>query len=330
MRCFAWAVPVLLGLWFAAATVAAIRLAVSFFRVRAIRRAARPLAGAGRDVWVCDDLSVPIVAGIVAPAVVIPTAIANELTPANLQRIVAHERAHIRRYDPLCNLIARAIEALLILNPWVYLAGRQLCLEREAACDDWVVESVGSPGEYAACLASLAQSVRSRNTPLLTPTAFHSRRALIERIKRLGSSEPRRLTINTFAIGGAIMLFLIATIALQALSPALALTPATPGVPGTPVVAAACAHPNAEATVTDPEPPILPHGLKVSGTVEVSVTIAPNGHVVKTSVVKSSGNTTADNAVVAAARKSKYSPKIVNCTPVEGGYIFQAKFQPAP
>jgi TonB family protein len=326
----ALAVPVLLGLWFAAATVAAIRLAVSFFRVRAIRRAARPLAGAGRDVWVCDDLSVPIVAGIVAPAVVIPTAIANELTPANLQRIVAHERAHIRRYDPLCNLIARAIEALLILNPWVYLAGRQLCLEREAACDDWVVESVGSPGEYAACLASLAQSVRSRNTPLLTPTAFHSRRALIERIKRLGSSEPRRLTINTFAIGGAIMLFLIATIALQALSPALALTPATPGVPGTPVVAAACAHPNAEATVTDPEPPILPHGLKVSGTVEVSVTIAPNGHVVKTSVVKSSGNTTADNAVVAAARKSKYSPKIVNCTPVEGGYIFQAKFQPAP
>jgi len=212
----------------------------------------------------------------------------------------------------------------------VYLAGRQLCLEREAACDDWVVESVGSPGEYATCLASLAQSVRSRNAPLLTPTAFHSRRALIERIKRLGSSEPRRLTINSFAIGGAIMLFLIATIALQALSPALALTPLTPGVPGAPIVAASCAHPNVEATVTDPEPPTLPHGLNVSGTVEVSVTIAPDGRVVKTSIVKSSGNTTADNAVVTAARKSKYSPKVVNCEPVEGGYIFRADFKPGP
>ena len=298
--------------------------------MQAIRRAARPLAAGGQNVFVCDDLSVPVVAGVIAPAIVIPTAIANDLTPADLQRIVAHERAHIRRYDPLCNLVQRAIEALLILNPWVYLAGRQLCLEREAACDDWVVASVGSPSEYAECLASLAQSVRSRNAPLLTPTAFHSRRALIERIKRLGSSEPRHLTINSFAIGGAVMLFLIATIALQALSPALALTPATPGVPGTPVIAATCAHPNVDATVTDPEAPILPHGLKVSGSVEVSVTIAPDGHVVKTSLLKSSGIKTADTAVVEAALKSKYSPKIVNCSPVEGGYIFQADFKPAP
>ncbi|MGC1986414.1 MAG: M56 family metallopeptidase [Candidatus Cybelea sp.] len=327
---FAWVLPFVVGLWCAAAAIASIRLVVSFFRVQAIRRAARPLAGAARDVFVCDDLSVPIVAGLVAPAIVIPAAIANDLTPADLQRIVAHERAHIRRYDPLCNLIQRTIEALLILNPWVYLAGRSLCLEREAACDDWVVESVGSPGEYAACLASLAQSVRSRNAPLLTPTAFHSRRALLDRIERLGSSEPRRLTINSFAIGGAIMLFLIATIALQALSPALALTPPAPGVPGTPIVAASCAHPNVEATVTDPQPPILPHGLNVSGTTEVSVTIAPDGRVVKTSVVKSSGNTTADNAVVAAARKSKYSPKVVNCAPVQGDYVFRADFKPGP
>ncbi|HEY1883763.1 MAG TPA: M56 family metallopeptidase [Candidatus Cybelea sp.] len=324
---FSWAAPVLLGFWFAAAVLALIRLAVSFFRVYAIRRALRPLAGAGRDVWVCDDLSVPIVAGILSPAIVIPSAIANELTPANLQRIVAHERAHIRRYDPLCNLIARAVEALLILNPWVYLAGRNLCLEREAACDDWVVESVGSPGEYAACLALLAQSVRSRNAPLLTPTAFHSRRTLIERIERLGSNEPRRLTINSFAIGGAVMLFLIATIVLQALSPALALTPA---VPKRLVVAATCAHPVVEASATDPAPPMLPHGLAVSGTTEVLVTLAPDGHVLKTSVVKSSGNKTADTAVLEAARKSKYSPEIADCAPVEGAYLFRADFKPSP
>lgn len=326
----AWALPTVVWLWCVAAAIALIRLAVSFFRVRAIRRAARPLDGVECDVLVCDDLRVPIVAGIVVPAIVIPTAIANDLTPANLRQIIAHERAHVRRYDPLSNLIGRTIEAVLVLNPWVYLAGRNLRLEREAACDDWVVESIGSPGEYAACLASLAQSVRSRDAALLTPTAFHSRHALVERIQRLGSSEPRRLTINSFAIGGAIMLFLIATIALQALSPALALTAATPGVPGTPLMAATCAHPNAEATVTDPEPPMLPHGLKVSGNAEVSVTIAPDGHVLKTSLLKSSGNTTADNAVVGASRKSKYSPKIVNCTPVEGSYIFQADFKPGP
>ncbi|HEX4013177.1 MAG TPA: M56 family metallopeptidase, partial [Candidatus Cybelea sp.] len=209
-------VPIIFGLWCAAAAIALTRLVVSFVRVHRIRQVARPLADRVPGVFTCDGLAVPIVAGIVAPAIVIPSAIAASLTPADLRRIVAHERAHIRRHDPLGNLLARTIEALLILNPWVYFTGRNLCLEREAACDDWVVESAGSAREYAACLASLAQSACSRSAPLLTPPAFHSRRTLIERIERLGSSEPRRLTINAFIIGGTIMLFLIATIALQA------------------------------------------------------------------------------------------------------------------
>jgi TonB family protein len=126
------------------------------------------------------------------------------------------------------------------------------------------------------------------------------------------------------------MLFIIATIALQALSPALALTPPAPAAATAPVLAATCAHPDVEATVTDPEPPMLPHGLKVSGSAVVSVTLAPNGRVLKTSVVKSSGNQTADNAVLEAARKSKYSPKIAACAPVEGAYLFRADFKPSP
>jgi D-alanyl-D-alanine endopeptidase (penicillin-binding protein 7) len=251
--------------------------------------------------------------------------------PADLQRIVAHERAHIRRYDPLGNLLARTIEALLILNPWVYFTGRNLCLEREAACDDWVVESAGSAREYAACLASLAQSVCPRQSFLLTPAAFHSRRTLIERIERLGSSEPRRLTINAFIIGGTIMLFLIATIALQALSPAVGLSSSNaPSLPANALLAAACAHPNAEASVRNPEPPMLPHGLKASGSVDVSVTISPSGRVTHTSIVKSSGNATIDDAVAEAARKSTYTPKMVNCLPVQGGYVFHADFEPRP
>ncbi|HEY1883621.1 MAG TPA: energy transducer TonB, partial [Candidatus Cybelea sp.] len=96
------------------------------------------------------------------------------------------------------------------------------------------------------------------------------------------------------------------------------------------LASAACTHPNVEASVTDPQPPVLPHGLKASGTVEVSVTIAPNGTVTRTSVVKSSGSATIDDSVVAAARKSKYSPKVANCAPVEGSYIFRADFTPRP
>lgn len=129
------------------------------------------------------------------------------------------------------------------------------------------------------------------------------------------------------------MLFIITALALGTLTPALALAP-SPGSAGVPApstfVAAACADPNVDASVTNPAMPKIPHGLKAHGTTDVAVTIGPNGHVLRTSVLHSSGNATIDNAVVEAAAKSTYTPKVVNCAPVQGSYIFQAKVAPGP
>ncbi|HEY2475309.1 MAG TPA: M56 family metallopeptidase [Candidatus Cybelea sp.] len=324
--------PSIVALWLAGVCVAVARLAISFARIERIRRRARPLAGAEPDTFVSDDLTVPIVAGIVKPAIVIPVRIANELAVADLRRIVEHERAHIRRHDPICNLVQRLVEAALFFNPWVHFAGRNACLERETACDDWVVEKVGGADDYAACLALLARSARAGTAPLLTPSAFRSRRALIARLERLASRRPRHLTVNSYALGGAVMLFLITTLTLQAFSPALALGPTgqSSALLGASAVAATCANPVAEATVTNAVAPELPHGLKVSGSAEVVVMIAANGHVMSTSVIKSSGNAAVDNVVVQATRKSTYSPEIVNCKPAQGGYIFRADFAPSP
>ncbi len=80
----------------------------------------------------------------------------------------------------------------------------------------------------------------------------------------------------------------------------------------------------------NPTMPELPHGFKASGTVIVAVTISPSGHATSAKVQRSSGNATIDNAVVAAARSSTYSPKLVNCAPVEGHYLFRADFKPKP
>jgi TonB family protein len=293
------------------------------------------LGGVDRGVFTSDEISVPIVAGFFDPVVVIPNALIAELAPTDLQRIIEHERAHIRRKDPLSNLVQRLIEAGLFFNPWVRFAGACVCAERETACDDWVVEKIGDPGEYAACLATLAHAARPSRVPLLTPSAFQSRHSLVSRIERLSSTKPRRLTINTFALGVTIVIFIITTLALQALSPALALTPTShAGAQGLPAaasrVAAACAQPNSEAHVVTAAAPEPPHGLKLQGTVNVVVTIAPSGHVTSASVVHSSGNAAIDGAVVDAARRSTYSPKIVNCTPVQGRYVFHAEFEPAP
>jgi TonB family protein len=78
-----------------------------------------------------------------------------------------------------------------------------------------------------------------------------------------------------------------------------------------------------------PVMPDVPHGLKMHATVEVGVTVAPNGKVTRASIVHSSGNETIDRAVVEAAMHSTYSPKLVNCTPVQGSYLFRADFAPS-
>src|SRR5581483_7552447 len=96
------------------------------------------------------------------------------------------------------------------------------------------------------------------------------------------------------------------------------------------LLAATCAHPNVDAKIVTAQPPMLPHGLKATGKVNVLVTIAPNGHVTGTKVTHSSGNASIDDAVADAARKSTYSPKVAGCEPVEGQYVFQAQFAPSP
>ncbi|MFZ0033087.1 MAG: M56 family metallopeptidase [Candidatus Cybelea sp.] len=328
---FARAAALILVAWLVGVAINLARLVVSFVRVERIRRNARPLAGSDPDVFVSDDVAVPIVAGIVAPAIVIPAVLRSELTPPDLARIVDHERAHIRRGDPLLNLIQRAIEALLFFNPWVRIAGKRLSEEREAACDDWVVEKNGNADRYAACLAALAQARYVGKPPLLTPSAFRSRHSLVSRIERLGSSGARGLNVNRYAFGGIIVIFIVTTLVLQIFAPALALSAdaqssfASP--PGA-ALAAACANPNVEAAVTNPARPVMPHGLHVSGKVEVAVTIDPTGQAVAAKFIHSSGYPAMDRAVVDAALKSTYSPKIVNCAPVQGAYLFRADFAP--
>jgi bla regulator protein blaR1 len=323
----------ILAAWLIGVGVNLVRLGGSFVRVHRIRRGATRLAGADPDVFVSECVVVPIVAGILQPVIVIPKSLPSELTAMDLKRIILHERAHIYRNDPLLNFIQRLIEAWLFFNPWVQFAGRQLSREREAACDDWVVEKVGSPDEYAACLAALAQNARAGHAPLLTPSAFGSRHALVSRIERLSSNEPPRLSVNFFALGGTIVIFIVTTLALQALSPAQALLPAaqsvTQGAPAVAsAVAAACANPNADASVVTAAEPAFPQGLKLRGTADVLVTIAPSGRVIHTTVLHSTGDSTLDNAVVVAARQSTYSPKQVSCNPVQGRYIFHVEFKP--
>ncbi|MGA8840791.1 MAG: energy transducer TonB, partial [Candidatus Aquilonibacter sp.] len=105
-------------------------------------------------------------------------------------------------------------------------------------------------------------------------------------------------------------------------------TNATPG----PTEKPACANPNQEATVTNPMSPDYPDSARDLGlgpvTVLVVVTIGPTGSLVDAKIQQSSNNSAIDQAAIRAARQSQYAPKLVNCAPTSGSYIFRAEFNP--
>ena len=105
----------------------------------------------------CTRNSVPVVVGILRPMILLPSALATGFDPSQLEALLTHELAHIRRFDPLVNLLQRLIEVLLFFHPAVWYVSRRVSAERENACDDLVL-SAGWPAlRYAQALLQMAE-----------------------------------------------------------------------------------------------------------------------------------------------------------------------------
>jgi beta-lactamase regulating signal transducer with metallopeptidase domain len=70
--------------------------------------------------------------------VALPSALLRDLDRSNLERVLAHELAHVRRYDDWGNLLQQVVRAVWFMNPIVHIACRRLDVDREIACDDLV------------------------------------------------------------------------------------------------------------------------------------------------------------------------------------------------
>ena len=88
------------------------------------------------NVWLSDDIGSPFILGIFKPRIYLPS---NMEDPA---LVLAHERAHLRRKDPVWKLLAYLILALHWFNPLVQLAFRLFCRDLEMACDERVVKNM--------------------------------------------------------------------------------------------------------------------------------------------------------------------------------------------
>lgn len=111
--------------------------------------------------------AVPVVLGHFRPLILLPIGLLAGLPPAQMEAVLVHELAHIRRHDYLMNLLERFAEGLLFYHPAVWWFSAVMRNEQEKCCDDVVVSFTGQAHEYALALVALEQSrFRGRQTAI--------------------------------------------------------------------------------------------------------------------------------------------------------------------
>ncbi len=126
----------------------------------------------------------PVAFGCWHTVVLMPASMATGFTAAQIEMILAHEFAHLRRHDYLINLSQTLATTLLFYHPAVWWIDRVIRREREHACDDLAVAAVGDATGYARALVALAEK-QPALTPSLAPAAIRGRTAFWHRIERL-------------------------------------------------------------------------------------------------------------------------------------------------
>jgi beta-lactamase regulating signal transducer with metallopeptidase domain len=140
-----------------------------------------------RTVALCtsDRVHVPTAIGLIKPAVVLPRWVLQELSAGELNQILLHELAHLRRWDDWTNLAQKIVKAIFFFHPAVWWIERRVSLEREMACDEAVLAETASPRAYAECLAHLAERTFIQRSVALAQAALGKIRQTSLRVARI-------------------------------------------------------------------------------------------------------------------------------------------------
>jgi beta-lactamase regulating signal transducer with metallopeptidase domain len=157
-------------------------------------------------------ISVPATLNFFKPVILLPLAAFNHLTPQQVESIILHELAHIKRNDYLINIIASVIETILFFNPFVHLLGKSLKKEREHCCDDFVLQHRFDPHSYASALLSLEQ-LRVGMQPLAIAATGKNSHQLLGRIKRIMNVSTTHFNYGQKLLALVLMAFIMISVA---------------------------------------------------------------------------------------------------------------------
>jgi Zn-dependent protease with chaperone function len=205
--------------WVLAALFAMLHLIIGLWRLRALRSSCVAIEVSELDAAIqttladfssarsvtlatSERLSVPAAIGFFKPMIVIPAWTLRELTPAELNVILLHEFAHLRRGDAWTNLLQKIVRAVFLFHPAIWWIESRLSLEREMACDDQVLAETANPRGYAQCLIALLEKSAARRGWAMAQAAVQRAREASLRLARiLDASRPNTGNVWKPALG---------------------------------------------------------------------------------------------------------------------------------
>ncbi len=192
--------PCLDGVWLAGVLFLALRAAGGWLTLRALgsraqvnvpkpllmsfdRLASRYHVSRRVALRVTDEVISPMVFGLWRTVVLLPLSAVASLAPEQLESVLAHELAHVRRWDYLCNLLQTSVECLFFFQPAVWWLSRKTREFRETCCDEVAAKACADPAVYAEALLQLEEQ---RVKHLQLATALHGDGTkLMNRIRRI-------------------------------------------------------------------------------------------------------------------------------------------------
>ena len=202
-----FALPWVVAAWSVGVLLLSIRLAVGWAQIARLKRcgtqvlgepllsAAHRLSeqlGVRRTVRFVDSrlASVPCLIGVLRPTILLPACVLTKLSAEQVELILAHELAHVRRHDCLVTVVQAVVEVLLFYHPAVWWVSRCLRIERENSCDDFARSISSSPLFYAQTLADLSALVSQQNEWVAAANGAD----LLTRIRRIVGAAPAKST----------------------------------------------------------------------------------------------------------------------------------------
>ena len=169
----------------------------------------RKKLGIDRPIQLLETASVevPVVFGWLRPALLFPVTAFTGLSPDQVEAILIHELAHIRRHDYLVNLLQTVAETLLFYHPAIWWISRRMRVEREYCCDDIASSQSKDTLTYVAALSQLEE----RRRVALNPAVAAAGGSLLERVRRLCNASVPGSTARRPGLSGLLVMVALVT-----------------------------------------------------------------------------------------------------------------------